>query len=448
MLRWHTLSVLVISVTPAAFSRSNASSTNSAWVTITDIAAAPRAFYASYGVALGSDPSLLSEVRAPGGVRVATPRVRATALLAQGTRSLVVEIAGGFAAGSVSLLADAADFAGDAANYALSLSVLSLGLLWRARAALVKGITEFIEVDTEEARAQAERPLHVIEGPLMDGMNVVGDLFGAGRMFLPQVVKSARVMKKAVAYLEPFLEAEKADSAAKAKGKILMATVKGDVHDIGKNIVGVVLQCNNYEVVDLGVMVPADTILRRAREERVDIIGLSGLITPSLEEMRVVAAEMKRQGLEQPLGAGAAALEAAEGEHLRQHDHLLDHERADRQREGAALADAARQPPHQVPHLDHLLAELLGQSGLHVPDRGDPLDAVDSDRDAQRQGAAQEQPPWLGMSHVPFPALPARRRQQSDRRQIGQQDHEPGESGRRGGFHPDKKLTEEGGHGP
>ncbi|MGB5495259.1 MAG: methionine synthase, partial [Sedimenticolaceae bacterium] len=181
----------------------------------------------------------------------------------------------------------------------------------RLQHALVKGITEFIEQDTEEARKAAERPLLVIEGPLMDGMNVVGDLFGAGKMFLPQVVKSARVMKKAVAYLQPFLEAEKADSAAEAKGKILMATVKGDVHDIGKNIVGVVLQCNNYEVIDLGVMVPADTILRRAHEEQVDIIGLSGLITPSLDEMVHVAKEMTRQGFDIPLLIGGATTSKA-----------------------------------------------------------------------------------------------------------------------------------------
>ena len=166
----------------------------------------------------------------------------------------------------------------------------------------MKGITEFIEQDTEEARTAVERPLQVIEGPLMDGMNVVGDLFGAGKMFLPQVVKSARVMKKAVAYLQPFLEAEKADSAAggATEGKILMATVKGDVHDIGKNIVGVVLQCNNYEVIDLGVMVPAETILRKAREYQVDIIGLSGLITPSLDEMVHMAQGNETSGLQHP----------------------------------------------------------------------------------------------------------------------------------------------------
>ncbi len=152
----------------------------------------------------------------------------------------------------------------------------------RIKHALVHGVTEFIEADTEEARLDAERPLHVIEGPLMDGMNVVGDLFGAGKMFLPQVVKSARVMKQAVAYLLPYMEAEKGGAPREAAGKILMATVKGDVHDIGKNIVGVVLQCNNYEVIDLGVMVPADRILDEAQAHGVDMIGLSGLITPSL----------------------------------------------------------------------------------------------------------------------------------------------------------------------
>ena len=182
--------------------------------------------------------------------------------------------------------------------------------------ALVKGITEFIDEDTEAARQQAERPLHVIEGPLMDGMNVVGDLFGDGKMFLPQVVKSARVMKKAVAYLEPYLEAEKQELAAaggvlKSNGRILMATVKGDVHDIGKNIVGVVLQCNNYEVFDIGVMVPAQTILDKAREYQVDIIGLSGLITPSLDEMVHLAKEMTRQGFTIPLMIGGATTSKA-----------------------------------------------------------------------------------------------------------------------------------------
>ncbi|WP_369160971.1 methionine synthase [Candidatus Thiodiazotropha sp. LNASS1] len=181
----------------------------------------------------------------------------------------------------------------------------------RLEHALVKGITEFIESDTEEARQQARQTLEVIEGPLMDGMNVVGDLFGVGKMFLPQVVKSARVMKKAVAYLEPYLEAEKAECGVQSQGKILMATVKGDVHDIGKNIVGVVLQCNNYEVVDIGVMVPADTILQKARDAQVDIIGLSGLITPSLDEMVHVAKEMQRLGMSQPLLIGGATTSIA-----------------------------------------------------------------------------------------------------------------------------------------
>ena len=190
-------------------------------------------------------------------------------------------------------------------------------LAWRERSveerishALVNGITEFIEADTEEARLSAKRPLHVIEGPLMAGMNVVGDLFGAGKMFLPQVVKSARVMKQAVALLLPYMEAEKVANGGggsrQSAGKILMATVKGDVHDIGKNIVGVVLACNNYEVIDLGVMVPAAKILQTARDEKVDIIGLSGLITPSLDEMAHVAAEMEREGFDLPLLIGGA----------------------------------------------------------------------------------------------------------------------------------------------
>jgi 5-methyltetrahydrofolate--homocysteine methyltransferase len=181
----------------------------------------------------------------------------------------------------------------------------------RLEHALVKGITDFIDIDTEEARQQVERPLHVIEGPLMDGMNVVGDLFGEGKMFLPQVVKSARVMKKAVAYLQPYIELEKAGTGSKAQGKVLMATVKGDVHDIGKNIVGVVLQCNNYEVIDLGVMVPCATLLQKAKELDVDIIGLSGLITPSLDEMVHVAKEMTRLGFTIPLLIGGATTSKA-----------------------------------------------------------------------------------------------------------------------------------------
>jgi len=179
----------------------------------------------------------------------------------------------------------------------------------RLKHALVKGITQFIDEDVEEARLKAERPLHVIEGPLMAGMNVVGDLFGEGKMFLPQVVKSARVMKQAVAHLMPYMEKEKEEQGLDQKsaaGKILMATVKGDVHDIGKNIVGVVLQCNNYEVIDMGVMVPTAKIIETAKKEGVDIIGLSGLITPSLDEMCHVAAEMERQQFEVPLLIGGA----------------------------------------------------------------------------------------------------------------------------------------------
>ena len=180
----------------------------------------------------------------------------------------------------------------------------------RLKHALVKGITDYIDIDTEEARQRCKRPLDVIEGPLMAGMSVVGDLFGSGKMFLPQVVKSARVMKKAVAYLMPFMEAEKS-AGAKPQGRIVMATVKGDVHDIGKNIVGVVLQCNNYDVLDLGVMVPAAKILETAREKQADVIGLSGLITPSLDEMVHVAQEMEREGFRLPLLIGGATTSRA-----------------------------------------------------------------------------------------------------------------------------------------
>ena len=186
----------------------------------------------------------------------------------------------------------------------------------RLKHALVKGIDAFVDADTEEARAKYPRPLDIIEGPLMDGMRVVGDLFGAGKMFLPQVVKSARVMKKAVAYLTPFMEEEKrrlaaTGAATRANGRVLLATVKGDVHDIGKNIVGVVLACNNYDVTDLGVMVPAEKILAAARERQADVIGLSGLITPSLDEMVHVAREMTRQGFSVPLLIGGATTSAA-----------------------------------------------------------------------------------------------------------------------------------------
>jgi 5-methyltetrahydrofolate--homocysteine methyltransferase len=199
--------------------------------------------------------------------------------------------------------------------------------------ALVKGIVDFIEADTEEARQKSKRPLDVIEGPLMAGMSVVGDLFGAGKMFLPQVVKSARVMKKAVAYLLPFMEAEK-DANSKPQARIVMATVKGDVHDIGKNIVGVVLQCNNYEVIDLGVMVPAAKILEAARERKADVIGLSGLITPSLDEMVHVAQEMEREGFTLPLLIGGATTSRAHtavkiAQHYRASTvHVLDASRA------------------------------------------------------------------------------------------------------------------------
>jgi 5-methyltetrahydrofolate--homocysteine methyltransferase len=205
------------------------------------------------------------------------------------------------------LLEIAADYAGDgkAAEKEATPAWREWDVNKRLEYALVKGITDFIEEDTEAARLAADIPLHVIEGPLMDGMNVVGDLFGSGKMFLPQVVKSARVMKKAVAYLLPFMDPGK-DGQAKNNGTILMATVKGDVHDIGKNIVGVVLQCNSYKVIDLGVMVSAETILKTAREENVDIIGLSGLITPSLDEMVHIGKEMQRQGFTLPLLIGGA----------------------------------------------------------------------------------------------------------------------------------------------
>jgi 5-methyltetrahydrofolate--homocysteine methyltransferase len=212
----------------------------------------------------------------------------------------------------------------------------SLPVRERLTHALVHGIDTYVLEDVEEARQQAERPIHVIEGPLMDGMNVVGDLFGSGKMFLPQVVKSARVMKKAVAHLIPYIEAEreKSGAAIQANGKIVVATVKGDVHDIGKNIVGVVLRCNNYDVVDLGVMVPYQKILDTARAEKADVIGLSGLITPSLDEMVTVAREMKKQGFELPLLIGGATTSVAhtavkiDPEYDKPVVHVLDASRA------------------------------------------------------------------------------------------------------------------------
>ena len=214
--------------------------------------------------------------------------------------------------GTDNLLSIAEQYRGDGTTQAKreDLSWREQPVSRRIEHALVKGLNTYIEEDTEEARKQAARPLDVIEGPLMDGMNIVGDLFGSGKMFLPQVVKSARVMKQAVAYLQPYIEAEK-DEAASSNGKILMATVKGDVHDIGKNIVGVVLQCNNYEVIDLGVMVPAEKILEAAKEHQVDIIGLSGLITPSLDEMVSIGKEMERQDFNVPLLIGGATTSKA-----------------------------------------------------------------------------------------------------------------------------------------
>ncbi|MBV8783468.1 MAG: methionine synthase, partial [Gammaproteobacteria bacterium] len=210
------------------------------------------------------------------------------------------------------LLELAARFKGESgARRGADLTWRTLPVGKRLEHALVKGIDDFIIEDTEAARQEFARPLQVIEGPLMDGMNVVGDLFGAGKMFLPQVVKSARVMKRAVAYLVPFLEQDKDSAAARSNGRIVVATVKGDVHDIGKNIVGVVLQCNNFEVIDLGVMVPCEKILETARREQADFIGLSGLITPSLDEMVHVGREMQRQGFTVPLLIGGATTSPA-----------------------------------------------------------------------------------------------------------------------------------------
>jgi 5-methyltetrahydrofolate--homocysteine methyltransferase len=223
---------------------------------------------------------------------------------------------------------------GDGKKKEIDLSWRETNVEKRLEHALVKGITDFIEIDVEECRQQFDRPIQVIEGPLMAGMNVVGDLFGSGKMFLPQVVKSARVMKKAVAYLLPYIEAEK-DGQRSSAGKVLMATVKGDVHDIGKNIVGVVLGCNNYEVIDLGVMVPFEKIIQTAITENVDVIGLSGLITPSLDEMVTVAKEMERAGLQIPLLIGGAttskvhtAVKIEEHYSKGQTVHVLDASRA------------------------------------------------------------------------------------------------------------------------
>ena len=245
----------------------------------------------------------------------------------------------------------------------------------RLEHALVNGITEFITADTEEARQGVARPLHVIEGPLMSGMNVVGDLFGSGKMFLPQVVKSARVMKQAVAYLMPFMEKEKEEtgqSQMAAAGKILMATVKGDVHDIGKNIVGVVLQCNNYEVIDLGVMVPAQKILDTAKAEKVDVIGLSGLITPSLDEMAHVAAEMQREGFDIPLligGATTSRVHTAVKIHPNygagQAIHVNDASRA------VGVVSSLLSEEQKVTYIDGVRAEYLKVANAHARSEAD-----------------------------------------------------------------------------
>src|SRR6185436_16352381 len=208
------------------------------------------------------------------------------------------------------LLEVATTYKGEGKERVVDLAWRNLPVTERLSHALVSGDDQFIVEDTEEARRAAEHPLHVIEGPLMDGMNVVGDLFGSGKMFLPQVVKSARVMKKAVAHLIPFIEAL-ANGVQKTNGTVVLATVKGDVHDIGKNIVGVVLQCNNFAIVDLGVMVPADKILETAEKVGADMIGLSGLITPSLEEMSYIAGEMQRRGFKVPLLIGGATTSPA-----------------------------------------------------------------------------------------------------------------------------------------
>ena len=239
----------------------------------------------------------------------------------------------------------------------------------RLEHALVNGITEFIEADTEEARLSADRPLLVIEGPLMAGMNVVGDLFGAGKMFLPQVVKSARVMKQAVAVLLPFMEEEKrlnGGTGRQSAGKILMATVKGDVHDIGKNIVGVVLACNNYEIIDLGVMVPPQKILQIAREQNVDIIGLSGLITPSLDEMAHMASEMQREGLDIPLLIGGAttskvhtAVKIAPRYTNGQAVYVLDASRA------VGVVSQLLSPDHKTAYLDGIREEYVAVTERH-----------------------------------------------------------------------------------
>jgi 5-methyltetrahydrofolate--homocysteine methyltransferase len=263
---------------------------------------------------------------------------------------------------------------GEGTKRELDLSWREAPVAKRLEHALVHGIVDFIEEDTEEARLEAARPLDVIEGPLMAGMQVVGDLFGAGKMFLPQVVKSARAMKRAVAYLEPYMEEEKGNGGVRVQGRIVLATVKGDVHDIGKNIVGVVLGCNNYEVHDLGVMVPADVILDTARDVGADVVGLSGLITPSLDQMVDVAKEMERRGLDTPLLIGGAT--------------------TSRQHTAVRIAPAYSQPVVHVLDASRVVGVV---SDLLDPDRRSTLDAAN--RDAQEtlrdQHAERERRPLL-----------------------------------------------------
>ncbi len=266
----------------------------------------------------------------------------------------------------------------------------------RLHHALVNGIADFIEEDTEEARLALPSPLAVIEGPLMDGMSTVGDLFGAGKMFLPQVVKSARVMKRAVAHLEPYMEQEKSGAGARAAGRVVMATVKGDVHDIGKNIVGVVLGCNNYEVIDLGVMVPAEQILDTAQEKSADLVGLSGLITPSLDEMVGVAAEMERRGMDIPLLIGGAT--------------------TSRQHTAVRIAPGYSQPVTHV--LDASRAVSVVSRLLDDEVRGDFLDELGADQDRLRTlhaerslkplhaiGEARRRRPVLAFDDLPVPGF-------------------------------------------
>ena len=279
--------------------------------------------------------------------------------------------------------------------------------------ALVKGIDTYIDVDTEEARTKLGRPLLVIEGPLMAGMGVVGDLFGAGKMFLPQVVKSARVMKKAVAYLTPFMEAEKAALAAagqavKAQGKIVLATVKGDVHDIGKNIVGVVLACNNYEVIDMGVMVPCEKILERARQEGADIIGLSGLITPSLDEMVHVAREMERQGFKIPLLIGGATTSKAHTAVKMAHHysepvvHVLDASRA------VPVASSLLSADQKPEFVRQLRAEYEQAKAQHAGQNTPLLGIAEARANApQLNHASPAQPRFIGLCRVLPASAPA-----------------------------------------